>query len=91
MNEKLVKKTIVLVQLKNAINEILNETNMDYEFYKQECANATPEAFIKEILEIGTSQSRAVKAISQIQEYYNCDIDVAILLYRFTDAYILMH
>lgn len=88
--ERLEKKLVVFSQLMNVIINIINETDEDFLIFKNEDPKGTPIGFIKEIIEIGHKQSGQIqKKIRQIENYYECTKDEAILLLRFTDAYFL--
>ena len=88
--DDLIKKVLIMTQLENTINEILDGTNEDYKFYKEEDGFGTPEKFIQEIIKIGMEQKEIDKKLSDIQKYYGCNRKIAILLYCFTDAYFTM-
>ena len=89
MNKKIIR-LVVFSQLENAIYEIFNELNDEYIFYKEEDECASPKKFINEIVEIGLMQESLKKQIDDIQKYYVCNMETAVLLYKFTDAYKLM-
>lgn len=80
------KRLVVLLQLEAVLVEILNEENDEYAFYKSEDPSATPADFLREVIEIGCSQEGIADKISKIANYYQCDVELAVLLYVFTDA-----
>ena len=91
MKERLIKKMVVSQQLVQALKGVTNETNEDYLFYKAEDSSATPEQFIQEIVKIGKLQYSSNKQIKAVRDYYHCDKETAILLHKFTDAYIFIN
>lgn len=91
MDMKYIKKLIVVNKLQHVLHSIFQEKNVEYLCYKEEVADASPIKYIDEILIIGRKQYSKSKQIREIKQYYHCDKDTAILLHKFTNAYVLIY
>lgn len=83
-----INRLVVFSELEREIIKIFNEDHEEYLMYASECVigDASPENFLKEIIEIGKTQNDIASILSKIQKYYECDETYAILLYKFTSA-----
>jgi len=86
----LLKQITVYAQLASVLKEINNGKYDEFVYYQKETPVGSPRDFILEIIEIDKGQSSLTCKIKQIQEFYHCDENIAILLLRFTDAQLLM-
>jgi hypothetical protein len=90
MNERMIKKTVVFMQLEQAITQIEAKQHNAYLLFKNEYPNAEPQDFVKELISIGLRQYELLDMLVDIEQYYDCSPEIAVLLYSLTDAYQIM-
>lgn len=90
MKKRLINQLVAFTQLNKELEDMTCGNCFELMLYQQDGSPNGVDDFLKEIVEIGKLQCELHPLWLKIKQYYNCELDVAILLYFFTDAYQFM-